>query len=66
MRNTAVLDHQITVKNLKVWYRTSGDPKDHPVVLLNGWGARLSGLVIASMLQIQNPSRLKRDFKKCY
>lgn len=57
MRNTAVEDHQITVKSLHVWYRTSGVPRDSPVVLLNGWGARLSGLVIASNKVIKELAR---------
>lgn len=34
----------ITVKNLRVYYRTAGDPKNPPLILLNGWGARLTKL----------------------
>ena len=57
MINTAVEDHQITVKGLNVWYRTAGDSKSPPVILLNGWGARLNGLAVASDKVIKELAR---------
>lgn len=34
-------DRQVIIKDLKVYYRVAGYPKDPPLVLLNGWGARI-------------------------
>ena len=37
-------DHTIFIQDLKVYYRTAGNHKNPPVVLLNGWGAKVRGL----------------------
>lgn len=40
----AVEDHQINILGLNVYYRTAGNPNSPPLVLLNGWGARINKL----------------------
>lgn len=52
-----IQDHQITILGLNVYYRTAGNPKNPPLILLNGWGARLNGPVIASDKVIRELAR---------
>mgnify|MGYP001581582552 FL=1 len=40
----SIENHQVIIKNLNVYYRTCGDIKNPPLILLNGWGARLTKL----------------------
>lgn len=35
--------HTIKIKNLTVYYRIAGNPENPPLVLLNGWGAKVRG-----------------------
>jgi pimeloyl-ACP methyl ester carboxylesterase len=35
-------DRTISIQSLTVYYRTDGDTKNPPVILLNGWGARVN------------------------
>lgn len=39
-----IKDHTIIIRGLKVYYRTAGDPKYPPLILLNGWGAKVRGI----------------------
>lgn len=39
----SVEEHIISIKSLKVHYRTAGDPKNPTLILLNGWGAKVRG-----------------------
>lgn len=43
-----VEDHTVQIMGLRVSYRTAGDPARPPVILLNGWGAQVSGFIFNS------------------
>ena len=44
MNDSKIVDRQLMIKGLNIYYRTAGDPSDPPVILLNGWGARVKGI----------------------
>lgn len=43
-----VEDHTTIVKGLRVYYRIAGDQKNPPLILLNGWGAKVGGPILSS------------------
>ncbi len=43
-----ISDQRVTIKGLAVYYRTSGNPQNPPLILLNGWGVRLAGHILPS------------------
>lgn len=45
MNNLKIGDHQLMIKGLNIYYRTAGDPKNQAIILLNGWGARIRGIL---------------------
>lgn len=51
-------DRVISIKDLKVYYRIAGDPKDPPLVLLNGWGAKVRGV-------FPNSEKVVKEFVWC-
>lgn len=51
-------DRVISIKDLKVYYRIAGDPKDPPLVLLNGWGAKVRGV-------FPNSEKVVKEFVRC-
>lgn len=57
MKDFNVGDNQIKISDLNIYYRTAGEPSDHPVILLNGWGAKVKGQILSSERVIKEFAR---------
>lgn len=57
MKKLSVTEHQIKIKDLNIYYRTAGELSDPPVILLNGWGARVRGQILSSEIVIKEFAR---------
>ena len=40
-----IIDHQTTINDLKVYYRTAGNPEKQHLVFIHGWGGRSNGFL---------------------
>jgi len=53
MQQQKIENKSLVIQGLNVFYRTCGDPKNHLLVFLNGWGARTGGPFLSSKNVIQ-------------